>query len=563
MINLGRFIVSPRRIFSCRKKTDRFPDSINVDTSSPAFFAPAHASKSGDCFPMSLRVSHILCMSAFAQVLAAIIQSVAVFVVALFSGNAAKDETVHGEMLFSTPLFPLSVEGSSIAVPIGIPVPLRQPFKVSGIDERILPLCKWNQLVGWVKRLDYVVSLHAAFHRCTSYALRFSLYLIIGGLLTVPAFSQVQPMPIIPNTFLDVNGKPLSGGCLATFISGTATPLQTYSDAAGTVPNSDPVQLTSAGTAIIFLQGQAYTLKLYAHGVTNNCATSLGPLQYSIDGINPGANSILAANNVWSGSNIFNGSLTTNSTTTFNAGYTSNGPSIMTAGGSMAGTFSGNPTFSGSPHYSDFVFFDNGFQVNMNATFNGEIISTVATGNAPFLVSSTTVNPNLNANFLEGTDWASPDPIGSVAPNTGKFTSLQFSTGPVATAYQGTDTHVLSAGTFTGGTGSSLCKDANGGATTTGCVTSGITQIQTTSLGTTTCTTGNSTYDTCNVTLSWPVNFSDTSYQVVCQGFSANDPRAQILDTFSKAVGTVTIRIVTEGSVAINFADLECHGIHN
>jgi hypothetical protein len=169
----------------------------------------------------------------------------------------------------------------------------------------------------------------------------------------------------------------------------------------GTVPNTNPVQYDSSGRARVFLQSQAYTLKLYVHGSTNNCATSLGPIIWSIDGINPAANSILASNNTWTGINTFNAATIFNGSTTFNAGLTSTGPNILGGGGSMSGTYTGSPIFSGAPNFSG------GFMAT-TGSFSGQITSTVLTGTPPFVITSTTNIPNLNASLLLGCTWAIP-----------------------------------------------------------------------------------------------------------------------------------------------------------
>ncbi len=57
---------------------------------------------------------------------------------------------------------------------------------------------------------------------------------------------------------------------------------------------------------------------------------------------------------------------------------------------------------------------------------------------------------------------------GTATIGTVTATNFKFGTGATATAIQGTDTSLLSSGTISG-TGASLCTDANGGATTTGC----------------------------------------------------------------------------------------------
>ena len=58
---------------------------------------------------------------------------------------------------------------------------------------------------------------------------------------------------------------------------------------------------------------------------------------------------------------------------------------------------------------------------------SGQIISTVTTGTAPLVISSTTKVDNLNADKLGGKNWAEPDPIGATTPKSGKFTTVEAS----------------------------------------------------------------------------------------------------------------------------------------
>jgi len=118
-------------------------------------------------------------------------------------------------------------------------------------------------------------------------------------------------------------------------------------------------------------------------------------------------------------------------------------------------------------------------------TFSANTLtSTVATGTAPFTVTSTTNVANLNASSLSGATFASPGPIGSGTASTGAFTTLSasstvsgtgFSTylaSPPAigatTANTGAFTNLSYTGTLTGGTGviaigtNQIYKDANG-----------------------------------------------------------------------------------------------------
>jgi hypothetical protein len=59
-------------------------------------------------------------------------------------------------------------------------------------------------------------------------------------------------------------------------------------------------------------------------------------------------------------------------------------------------------------------------------TTPGQFISTISTGTAPMQVSSTTVVTNLNADLLDGKDWAAPAAIGTATPAAGTFTQLDL-----------------------------------------------------------------------------------------------------------------------------------------
>lgn len=59
--------------------------------------------------------------------------------------------------------------------------------------------------------------------------------------------------------FTDNNGEPLSGGKIYTYTAGgTSTPKDTYTDASGSTPASNPVILDSEGRAAIWLDGTYY-----------------------------------------------------------------------------------------------------------------------------------------------------------------------------------------------------------------------------------------------------------------------------------------------------------------
>jgi hypothetical protein len=64
-----------------------------------------------------------------------------------------------------------------------------------------------------------------------------------------------------PLFHVEIDGKPLVGGKVYTYQSGTATPLATYQDEAQTILNTNPVILDSNGDAVIrLLEDQSYRI---------------------------------------------------------------------------------------------------------------------------------------------------------------------------------------------------------------------------------------------------------------------------------------------------------------
>lgn len=76
-------------------------------------------------------------------------------------------------------------------------------------------------------------------------------WLLVVGLTllsAVPAYAQsAAVMPSARQQFLDNSGNVCAGCTLTTYSSGTTTPLTTYSDAALTVANPNPIVMNSAG----------------------------------------------------------------------------------------------------------------------------------------------------------------------------------------------------------------------------------------------------------------------------------------------------------------------------
>jgi len=88
---------------------------------------------------------------------------------------------------------------------------------------------------------------------------------------------SVNPLPLPKLQFFDANGHPLAGGKVYTYLSGTSVPASTYTSAAKTAFNPNPVILDARGEASIWIGPlDAYRVVL---------KTSTDVLVYSADGI--------------------------------------------------------------------------------------------------------------------------------------------------------------------------------------------------------------------------------------------------------------------------------------
>ena len=97
--------------------------------------------------------------------------------------------------------------------------------------------------------------------------------------------ASISPVPFLQ--FIDANGNPLSGGKLYTYAAGTTTPLATYTTSAGTIANTNPVILDSAGRASVWLAAGVYKFVLKDSNdvlsyTTDNITGTYGGMQPAI-----------------------------------------------------------------------------------------------------------------------------------------------------------------------------------------------------------------------------------------------------------------------------------------
>lgn len=111
----------------------------------------------------------------------------------------------------------------------------------------------------------------------------YALALILCFSLTAQAQAPAVALsPVARQQFLSITGAPLASACLFTYVSGTSTPLATYTSGTGAAQNTNPVILDSGGFANLWLTNASYRFTLVSAGGTN-CST--GVFQYTVDNI--------------------------------------------------------------------------------------------------------------------------------------------------------------------------------------------------------------------------------------------------------------------------------------
>ena len=239
---------------------------------------------------------------------------------------------------------------------------------------------------------------------------------------------NLSPVAGAAQQFFSNSGAPLTGGLLYTYAAGTTTPLATYTTAAGSTANSNPIVLNSAGrldNEVWLTSTLTYKFVLKdSSGVTIATYDDI-PGIGSVSGLTSGS-SILYGNgsggfsNVTIGSNLSfvggtlsastgssgTGSVTSVALTTPDAFTVTGSP--VTSTGTLAVTYSGNPIPLTSGGTGTSTLINNG--VMLGPAYSGATsVQFVAPGNAGNILTST------------GTSWTS-------SPSTSTTTALAVGT---------------------------------------------------------------------------------------------------------------------------------------
>jgi hypothetical protein len=102
--------------------------------------------------------------------------------------------------------------------------------------------------------------------------------------------------PLLRQRFFDVNGVPLAGGQLFSYVAGTTTPQVTYSNETGTT-NANPVVLDAYGYADVWLD-PTLAYKFVLEDVNNNVQWTVDNITYSIGLTVWNANTVYSQGNI-------------------------------------------------------------------------------------------------------------------------------------------------------------------------------------------------------------------------------------------------------------------------
>lgn len=171
-----------------------FPQDLRLSYPFLTDFTPSNTNESASVVHRPPSIEHVLSMRYLPQVLFAIIKSVVVAMIPLFTIFKFQYKVMHGLDFASGKFSSYGIKAAGMDRPKSTPIPLRKIVEVFFIHECILFARQRDKTVGFFKRLYDCVSFDASFHWSTSngllnYSRHFLIFLAILA-ISPAAFSQ-------------------------------------------------------------------------------------------------------------------------------------------------------------------------------------------------------------------------------------------------------------------------------------------------------------------------------------------------------------------------------------
>lgn len=227
VVLLGSLIVSLCGLFRgvIRSKVRSGPFVRNPSNPLSHCFVPVDSLEPTSVARHFLSILSVLRGRTFPKIFASIIDCIPVSVISKFTGVAAKKKTVHIDIsaICSSRLSPHRIKTVRVGIPDGIPIPLREPSEIVGVNDGVLALRERNKSVRFVERLRHFVSDNTSFkHLPTSswnvlrsHSIIFAVFVLL--LLCPSGFSQSTSTTI---NVTDAGGQAWANGTFTALFVG-------------------------------------------------------------------------------------------------------------------------------------------------------------------------------------------------------------------------------------------------------------------------------------------------------------------------------------------------------
>lgn len=334
--NFGRFIVRAGSIDFRNETAKSFSLTIGNNERFPLGLSavkidPLKSASVDSCHSPTL---HVLAIRTFSKVLSTIVQSIVIFMINLLGKRCtAKNFSMHGNHLDPKSIVVrFGVKTFSFRIPCGMPIPIKQPLVINGVNDTIQVARQRNKADTFVGRLNDLVSGYTLFwHVLPRRRICYSRHIItLLVFFALPFIANAQGVRIgdefpvtsalnTPGVVMTVPNASISFCAYPANAVPCTNKITTYTDLALGTPCATSTQIVLAGTTTCVANTDS----------RGNWGLNIPPGNYSFTITIPSGGSFGPFN------------VTAGNTTSINA-------TNLVGPGSISGIFSGNHTESGT-----------------------------------------------------------------------------------------------------------------------------------------------------------------------------------------------------------------------